>query len=143
MITLSGLGADAITAPALSSTLTKEIDGFLLQSPKPTSSDVATFLKLYSGDARNAAAASLIARGVPASAISSAMTFLNTSGGLSKGSIWGILSLASMAACTYHGIKRNNGSIGWGLWWGFMGTIFPVVAPIVAVARKPGFAKPL
>ena len=142
MITLLGLGA-AAPASAPASSLQKEIDGFLLQSPKPSSSDVANFLKLYSGEARNVAAQALIARGVAAATIASALTFLNTSGGLSRNSIWGLLSLASAGACAYHGVKRNNGSIGWGAWWMLMGGIFPVFAPIVAIARKPGFAKPL
>jgi len=56
--------------------------------------------------------------------------------------IWGVLSTASFAACVYHGVKRNHGSLGWGLWWGFMGALFPVVAPVVAFAKAPGFAKP-
>jgi hypothetical protein len=143
MINLLGLSAAApASAPQASVDLTREIDGFLLQSPKPSSSDVANFLKLYSGEARNVAAQALIARGIVASTLT-ALTFLNTSGGLSRNSIWGLLSLASAGACAYHGVKRNNGSIGWGVWWMLMGGIFPVFAPIVAIARKPGFAKPL
>jgi hypothetical protein len=116
MINLLGLGASGL-AETVSPTLQKEIDGFLLQSPKPSSSDVANFLKLYSGEARNVAAQALIARGIAAATIASALTFLNTSGGLSRNSIWGLLSLASAGACAYHGVKRNNGSIGWGAWW--------------------------
>jgi hypothetical protein len=156
MITLLGLGASGL-AETVSPTLQKEIDGFLLQSPKPSSSDVANFLKLYSNEPagyqlpgtappraqRNVAAQALIARGVATATIASALTFLNTSGGLSRNSIWGLLSLASAGACAYHGVKRNNGSIAWGAWWMLMGGIFPVFAPIVAIARKPGFAKPL
>lgn len=142
MITLLGLGASGL-AETVSPTLQKEIDGFLLQSPKPSSADVANFLKLYSGEARNVAAQALIARGISTATIASALTFLNTSGGLSKNAIWGVLSLASAGACAYHGVKRHNGSIMWGAWWMLMGGIFPVFAPIVAIARKPGFAKPL
>jgi len=120
-----------------------EIDGFLLRSPKPTSGDVASFLKLYSGTERTEAAQALIARGVSASTISAALNFLNTSGGLTRNAVLGILSTASAAVSGYHGFKRNNGSLGWGLWWFIMGGLFPVFTPIVAIARSPGFAKPL
>jgi hypothetical protein len=61
---------------------------------------------------------------------------------ITKNTIWGLLALASAGASGYHGIKRNHGSIGWGVWWFLMGGLFPVFTPIVAIARKPGFAKP-
>lgn len=51
-----------------------------------------------------------------------------------------VLDLASMVASTYHGYKRNN-SVGWAIWWGFMGSIFPVITPVIAIAQ--GFAKPI
>jgi len=53
--------------------------------------------------------------------------------------IWGVLSTASFAASVYHGYKRND-SLGWGIWWGFMGALFPVITPTIAVAQ--GFGKP-
>jgi hypothetical protein len=53
----------------------------------------------------------------------------------------GLLATVSMAASAYHGIKRNNGSIPYGIWWGLMGTMFPVITPTIAVAQ--GYAKPL
>jgi hypothetical protein len=59
------------------------------------------------------------------------------------GKIYGLLSLVSSVAMAYHGVKRNHGSIGYGLWWGLMGGLFPLFTPIVAIARKPGFGKPL
>ncbi|MGH7176614.1 MAG: hypothetical protein ACREJC_04475 [Tepidisphaeraceae bacterium] len=62
--------------------------------------------------------------------------------GITMNSVWGLLALTSASASMYHGIKRNHGSIGWGLWWFLMGGLFPIATPIVAVARKPGFAKP-
>jgi hypothetical protein len=43
-----------------------------------------------------------------------------------------------MAASTYHGYKRNQ-SIGWALWWGLMGAMFPVVTPAIGLAQ--GFGK--
>src|SRR5262249_12974818 len=51
----------------------------------------------------------------------------------------GLLDTASMAASAYHGYKRNN-SVGWALWWGLMGSLAPVLTPVVAVAQ--GFGKP-
>jgi hypothetical protein len=52
--------------------------------------------------------------------------------------IWGLASIAGTALGAYHGYKRNN-SIGWGLWWGLMGGMFPVVTVPLALAQ--GFAK--
>lgn len=51
----------------------------------------------------------------------------------------GVVSTASMAASAYHGYKRNK-SVGWALWWGLMGGMFPVITPTIAVAQ--GFGKP-
>lgn len=53
--------------------------------------------------------------------------------------VWGVASTASLALSTYHGYKRNN-SLGWALWWGLCGALFPVVTPAIALAQ--GFAKP-
>lgn len=50
------------------------------------------------------------------------------------------LSLGSAAASTYHGYKRNRGSVPWALAWGFLGGMFPIVTPAIAVAQ--GFGKP-
>jgi len=55
--------------------------------------------------------------------------------------VWGLIAIAAAGACAYHGAKRHGGSWGWGAWWGFMGGLFPVVTPAVAVAQ--GFGKPL
>jgi hypothetical protein len=49
------------------------------------------------------------------------------------------LLTASTALCTYHGYKRND-SVGWALAWGILGGMFPIIAPVVAVAQ--GFAEP-
>ena len=48
------------------------------------------------------------------------------------------VELTSVALSTYHGYKRNN-SLGWALWWGFMGGLFPVITPVIAFAQ--GFGK--
>lgn len=48
------------------------------------------------------------------------------------------LIAASVGISAYHGVKRNNGSIGWGLWRAAMGGIFPVVTPAIAIAQGLG-----
>jgi len=40
----------------------------------------------------------------------------------------------------YHGYKRNR-SVGWGVWWGLMGALFP--APTIAVSIAQGYGKPV
>lgn len=52
---------------------------------------------------------------------------------------YGVAAVASMGACFYHGLKRND-SIGWGIGWGILGSMFPVVTPLFAVYE--GFAVP-
>lgn len=50
----------------------------------------------------------------------------------------GTIVLGSAAASAYHGYKRNK-SVGWAVWWGLMGFLFPIVTPAVAIAQ--GFGK--
>lgn len=52
--------------------------------------------------------------------------------------VWAVAATASFAASIYHGYKRND-SVGWAIWWGLMGALFPVVTPTVAVIQ--GFGK--
>lgn len=52
--------------------------------------------------------------------------------------VWSAVSTASMAASAYHGYKRND-SVGWAIWWGLMGAMFPVITPAIGVAQ--GFGK--
>lgn len=51
-----------------------------------------------------------------------------------------VVSLAGTAAGAYHGYKRNNGSIGWGIGWGLLGGMFTIIAIPIAIAQ--GFGKP-
>lgn len=51
--------------------------------------------------------------------------------------VWALLSTASFAASVYHGYKRND-SVGWAIWWGVMGGLFPVITPTIAVAQGYG-----
>ena len=48
------------------------------------------------------------------------------------------LTSVSIGLCTYHGYKRNNDSLGWALGWGFLGGMFPIVAPAIAFAQGLG-----
>ncbi len=54
--------------------------------------------------------------------------------------LWGALALAGAATGIYHGYKRNNGSIGWGLGWGLFGSVAPVISIPLSLAE--GFGKP-
>lgn len=48
--------------------------------------------------------------------------------------------LAGTVSGAYHGYKRNNESIGWGIGWALLGNIFwPVTIP---VSLAQGFGKP-
>jgi len=58
-------------------------------------------------------------------------------GGIYAG--WALISTVSMAAGAYHGYRRNN-SVGWAIWWAFMGGLFPVITPVIAFAQ--GYGQP-
>jgi hypothetical protein len=49
----------------------------------------------------------------------------------------GVATIASAALSAAHGYRRNQ-SVGWGLWWFVMGTVFPIVTPTIAVAQGYG-----
>lgn len=51
----------------------------------------------------------------------------------------GLLELLGGALGAYHGYKRNDESIGWGLGWGLLGLNFPILT--VAAAGYEGFGK--
>lgn len=66
--------------------------------------------------------------------------YLNEDGSLTNAAVaLSLLSTASAAASAFHGYKRNR-SVGWAVWWGLMGGMFPVITPTIAVAQ--GYAKP-
>ena len=54
------------------------------------------------------------------------------------GALWTAMFTASVAASAYHGTRRND-SVGWGVIWGMLGFVAPVITPAVAVAQ--GFGK--
>lgn len=61
--------------------------------------------------------------------------------GSASGTVWGILSAASVGVSAYHGYKRNNGSIGWAIGWAMLGGLFPVITPAIALAQGLGKRK--
>jgi hypothetical protein len=126
---LGGLGADAI-------------DGFLATHPSPSSTDVAEFLKVFPESERLVQAQALLARGVSTRSVSSALNWLEASGRVRSHwpTIAGVLAMASASASAYHGYKRNA-SIGWALVWFGLGSIFPIVTPVIAVAQGYGKRK--
>lgn len=128
---LTGLSAPSVD---------EEIDGLLLRAPRPTQADIIDFLKLYTeGEPRNIAARTLIIRGISPVIVSGALSHLQTVGVFNHKNVMKALVLASALASGFHGFKRNSGSIGWGLWWFVMGSIFPIVTPALGFAQ--GFAK--
>lgn len=52
--------------------------------------------------------------------------------------LYRLVTAAAAGTAAYHGYKRNN-SVGWAIWWGLMGGIFPVITIPVAFAQ--GFGK--
>jgi hypothetical protein len=50
----------------------------------------------------------------------------------------GVLVMASALASGYHGVRRNGGSVGWGILWFAMGAALPGLTPLVAVAQGYG-----
>jgi len=110
------------------------------------SSDIAAALQPFSAEDRQKIIAAYLAAGGDSSKLQSAQETLDrySAGGTIHGArpyaiAWSILGTASMAASAFHGYRRNK-SVGWALWWGLMGSLFPVFTPAVALAQ--GFGKP-
>lgn len=122
-----------------SAALSSEIDGFLLNTPNPNSHDVVSFLKFYRGQDRLCAAQALVARGLNAHMVMAALRHLGFTGML-PGAIFGFFSLLVASATAYHGVRRNHGSVLSGVVWFAAGSLFPVLASIVAIGQ--GYAKP-
>ena len=126
-----------------SMTTTSEIDGFLAIAPSPSGQQVYDFLKIYKPEERAAVGQALVSRQVSPDTVNMAMAMFGNESWWTqnKGKVYGVLALASMAASAYHGTRRNNGSVGWGLGWGVLGMLFPVVTPAVAIAQGFGQRK--
>jgi len=119
-----------------------DISGFLANYPAgtpPPASDVAGFLKMYTGDDRQTAAQELVTAGVDPATVTMAMSFLS-SASVFNSKIWIALATISAIASGYHGVRRHNGSVLYGLLWFTLGGIFPVITPTIAIAQ--GFGEP-
>lgn len=57
-----------------------------------------------------------------------------------KSPLYTLFRTASMATSAFHGYRRN-GSVGWSIWWGLMGALFPVITPTIALAQGFGRRK--
>ncbi len=57
-----------------------------------------------------------------------------------KITFWQIATAASIGLSAYHGYKRND-SLGWGIAWGLLGGLFPIITPAIAVAEGFGVRK--
>lgn len=115
----------------------------LALSKSLTAEELASVLRPQAPSSRDVIAASFVANGGDVALLNAALGMLT---GFGPGSparrnfslAWKVFGTASMAAGVYHGYKRNQ-SVGWALWWGLMGGMFPVVVPVIAVAQ--GFGK--
>ncbi len=137
---LGGLGA-------LTDTIKDQLAQQLLtQSQIGTQLDLTAAFNLIPVADRQDVALRAIAKGANANLINNALgesgvsvAFFDTVSPTAK-IIGGVLATASMAASAYHGYKRNQ-SVGWAIWWGLMGGLFPVITPVIAVAE--GYGKPI
>ncbi len=142
-----GLGAPIVHGMGLGSLGISEEDLNALaaslhaKGDKLTTGDIAGAMELLTKDERNTLGAKLVSLGVPSTKVTAAKVLVKASDpGVKRNmAIWGVLGTISMAASAYHGYKRND-SIGWAIWWGLMGSLFPVLTPVIGVAQ--GFAKP-
>ena len=105
-----------------------------------TQTDMIAILETINEGDRREIAQMAIARGGDAYWIGESLDRVSarTGYGVNRSKVWAILATASLGASVYHGYKRNS-SVGWALWWGLMGGLFPVVTPAIAVAQ--GFGK--
>jgi hypothetical protein len=131
------MNAHVFSLGATGDDLDRAVDAFLLKTPKPTSTEIVPFLQVY-GAERTEAAQRLIERGVAASAVAGALSWIDTAGKLSGSQIKGALTLTAAAFAAYHGYRRNT-SILWGMIWFACGTVFPVFTSAIMVAQ--GFAE--
>ncbi len=132
---LFGLGATEDQIQAMADGIIKEAGGLFFVS----STAIKNAMAVLSDEDAQRLGQALIAKGVDASSVESAMSRqFGKAGGTST--IWAVLATASAAASAYHGYKRNR-SVGWAIWWFFMGGLFPVVTPVIAVAQGYGKEK--
>lgn len=103
--------------------------------------DLAKLLAQFDAGTRKKLAAAIIAEGGDASLVADALERAARTKRTRSTAviIWSVLSTVSGAASAYHGYKRNQ-SVGWAIGWFVLGSLFPVITPVIAVAQ--GFGKP-
>jgi hypothetical protein len=132
--TVLGLGA-------LDTTTQSQVVAFAKTPQSNFIANIAAFLSLYEAEHRAEIGAALVAAGVASSSVAAALQQLaQATRGWRPSPLYSVLATLSAAASGYHGMKRNNGSVGWGVVWFFLGGFFPVLVPGVALVQ--GFAKP-
>lgn len=127
---LNGLGMSDVEAQSIGRSLVRR-----------SSSDIRGALAALSEDDKKKVIIAYLAAGGDPRTLEAAMTtsLTQTEKSRTLAIAWGVAGTISFAASIYHGYKRND-SLGWALWWGFMGALLPIVTPTVAIAQ--GFAKP-
>jgi hypothetical protein len=134
---LAALGATSDELAAMGKALAAESHSFSFSS-----STLETALGALSVADRQSVVIAYTTAGGDAGALQLALSRLDASSPRATTNMaiaWGVLSTLSCAASVFHGYRRND-SVGWGIWWGFMGALFPVITPTIAVAQ--GFGKP-
>jgi hypothetical protein len=115
---------------------------FLTKSPSPTTAQVVGFLSLFTIPATRAIVAQeVVATGADPAVVSSAMATLAqqdlTKAKANQKLLYSTLALVSATASGFHGYRRNN-SLGWGLVWFVMGSVFPIITPVIGLAQGFG-----
>lgn len=132
MIQLLGFGDTK-----LDSQVSGLVDGFLAKSPNPSVDELTAFLKLLSGEERDAATRILVTRGVHPMTVSTAMA-------APRQAAWSTFRqwapIVAAAAAGIHGYRRND-SILWGLWYFAWASIFPIATSALTIAQGWGVSK--
>jgi hypothetical protein len=130
---LFGLGQDASQLEATANGIIEEANGAFFVSRTSVGNAMALLTKAEAKQLGQI----LIGKGVDASTVEAGYRQAFPT---QRSAIYGVIATASAAASAYHGYKRNQ-SIGWALWWGFCGGLFPILTPVLAVAQGYGKAK--
>lgn len=110
--------------------------GLLAKNPDPSTSDLVSFLSLLSTEEREVAERALIAGGAAPTNVLAARAEI---GSKARARWKNYATIAAAGAAGFHGYRRND-SLVWGLSWFVLGTLFPIVTNVVALAQ--GFGQP-
>lgn len=116
-------------------------DSLLKLGVNLTPSVIRDYFLLLPDKAWKDAGLALLDRGVNPQIVAAGLQLAQAKVRIPWSTVGGALTVASAALSAYHGYRRNQ-SIGWGLWWFIMGTLFPIVVPVLAVSQGFGQPKP-